>query len=227
MAEWRIGRGWGEGELETRLAALGVSDRNFDPDEPKTPERGWRSHWSETTVAREGAGPPEPGGRFERAREALTRYEFSDPRIVEAHFDPALPLLNRRMLLELKPLILRYLTGVIVGAVREERTETETVFGFRYDTLVGHVESGWEWFLLTKAHATGEIRFRIQADWRPGEFPNWWSRIGFGLVGVPYQRRWTRGCHARLRGILEQHRPVPTPDGRLLHQGPEQIEEGR
>lgn len=205
MAEWRLGRGWSDAELEQRIAELRRRPRNFDPAEPKTLERGWRFHRSDTAVGRERAGPPEQGGAFERAVEAITQYEFSDPRIVVAHFDPADRLEERFMLLELKPLMLRFLTGVRVGAVRRQEDPSETIFGFRYDTLAGHVERGWEWFLLTKSHATGEIRFRIEADWMPGDFPNWWSRIGFGVVGVHYQRRWTRRSHVRLRRILAIH----------------------
>jgi uncharacterized protein (UPF0548 family) len=224
VAEWRVGRGWSEQELERRIAALRDVPRNFDPEEPKTPENGWSRHGSETVVAREPAGPPRPGGAFERGRVAVARYEFSDPRIVEAHFDPDVPLAERRMLLELKPLVLHFLAGAVIGQVRDRRTEAETVFGFRYDTLVGHVESGWEWFLLTKSHATGEIRFRIEADWRPGDFPNWWSRVGFAALGIHYQRRWTRRAHARLRSLLEEHRPVPRPDRNLLHEGPRTVQ---
>lgn len=223
MAEWRFGRGWREAELTARLEALGALGRNFDPDEPKTVENGWKRHGSETTVAREGAGPPEPGGAFHRAREALTRYEFSDPAIVTAHFDPAAPLLGRRMLLEMKVLGFRFLAGTMVGAVREEPGEAETLFGFRYDTLRGHIEAGWEWFLLRKSHATGDVRFSIAADWQPGEFPNRWSRLGFAVLGVHYQRRWTGRAHERLRHLLDSHRPVPRPDGPLLHEGPETI----
>jgi uncharacterized protein (UPF0548 family) len=225
VAEWRVGRGWSEEELELRLAAIRGSGRNFDPAEPKTPDRGWSRHGSETVVAREPAGPPRPGGSFARGREAITRYEFSDPRIVEAHFDPAVPLEDRHMLLELKPLALRFLAGVKVGAVRDEQSDIETVFGFRYDTLAGHVESGWEWFILTKSHATGEVRFRIQADWKPGDFPNWWSRVGFAALGIHYQRRWTRRSHARLRHILEERPPVPRPEDHLLHEGPRTVQE--
>lgn len=223
MAEWRIGRGWGEEALAERLAALDGVERNFDMAEPKTPERGWRRHGTETTVAREGAGPPEPGGAFERAREAVIRYEFSDPRIVTGHFDPHAPLEGRRMLLELKPLVLRFLAGVVVAAVREESSDVETLFGFRYDTLRGHVECGWEWFVVTKSHATGDVRFRITADWRPGDFPNWWSRVGFRLMGPYYQRRWLRRAHARMRHLIETGRPVPEPEARLLHEGPENL----
>lgn len=223
MADWRIGRGWGEKALSARLAALEQLGRNFDPAAPMTAERGWLRHASETTIARERTGPPEPGGAFERAREAIIRYEFSDPRIVTAHFDPAAPLDGRRMLLELKPLVLRFLAGVVVSAVREESSDAETVFGYRYDTLQGHVERGQEWFLLLKSHATGDVRFRISAHWQPGQFPNWWSRIGFGFLGRYYQRMWLRRAHRRLRRVVAVDRPVPEPEARLLHEGPEHI----
>ena len=219
MAEWRFGRGWSEAALERKLADVRSLERNFDPSRPMTPERGWRRHGSETVVAREGAGPPEPGGAFRRGWEAVTRYEFSDPGIVRGHFDPGEPLERRRMLLEMKTLGFRFLAGVMVGAVRREQGEAETVHGFRYDTLHGHIESGWEWFLLTKSHATGEIRFRIAADWRPGEFPNAWSRLGFRFLGPHYQRRWSRRAHLRLRRIIAAGAPVPHPEARLLHQG--------
>jgi uncharacterized protein (UPF0548 family) len=222
MAEWRALRGWSDRELAARLAAIEGLERNFDPGEPKTPERGWRRHGSETTIGRERAGPPEPDGPFRRARIALTRYEFSDPRIVTAHFDPRADLEGRRMLLEMKVLGLRFLAGVVVGAVREETGATETVFGFRYDTLRGHIEAGWEWFVIKKSHATGDIRFRIAADWQPGDFPNRWSRIGFGLLGTTCQRRWTGRAHARLRHLLEAGTP-PEPLDRLAHEGPAEI----
>lgn len=223
MAEWRIGRGWSEAELERRLARARELERNFDPEERKSPDTGWRRHGTETVVAREGAGPPEPGGAFERAWEAVVRYEFSDPVIVRGHFDPAEPLEGRRMLLELRPLFLHYLSPVRVGEVRRDRSELETVHGYRYDTLQGHLESGWEWFLLSKSHATGEVRFRIQADWRPGDFPNAWSRLGFRVLGRHYQRRWSRRAHQRLRLIVQEGRRIPRPSARLLHEGPDSV----
>ena len=224
MAEWRFGRGWSEQALERRLAEARDRPRNFDPSSEMSPATGWRRHASETLIARERTGPPEPGGDFERAWEAVTRYEFSDPHTVRGHFEPDVPLEGRAMLLELKVLGLRFLTAVRVGAVRHEREETQTVRGYRYDTLHGHIESGWEWFLLTKSHATGEIRFRIQADWRPGDFPNWWSHVGFRILGRHYQRRWSRRAHQRLRRIVEERRPVPEPEARLLHQGSDSIQ---
>lgn len=224
MAEWRFGRGWSEAYLERKLAEARLLERNFDPAEPKSPATGWRRHDSETVVAREGAGPPEPDGAFVRAWEAVTRYEFSDPHIVRGHFDPGEPLEGRRMVLELRALGLHFLAAVMVGAVRRDTGPGETIHGFRYDTLRGHIERGWEWFLVTKSHATGEVRFRIAADWRPGEFPNAWSRIGFRVLGPHYQRRWSGRAHFRLRRIIEEGRPVPRPRARLLHEGPERIE---
>lgn len=221
MADWRILRGWSEAELERGLERRRGLALNFDPAAEKTPEHGWRRHDTETTVAREGAGPPEPGGAFRRAWEAVMRYEFSDPRIVVGHFDPKEPLEGRTMLLELKAVGLRFLAAVRVGATRRDTRDHETIFGYRYDTLQGHIEAGCEWFLLTKSHATGEVRFRIVADWREGEFPNAWSRVGFRLLGPRYQRRWVRSAHRRLRRIVAERRPIPVPGprARLLHEG--------
>ena len=112
-----------------------------------------------------------------RARVALAAYQFSNPDIVVAHFDPETALLHRRILLEIKVLGLRYLCPAVVHRVRDEGN----VYGFRYDTLEGHIERGVEWFLLTK-NEVGEIRFRIEARWQRGRLPNWWSRVGFVLL---------------------------------------------
>lgn len=181
---------------------------------------GWREYGSVATIARESAGAPEPGGAFERGCEAIRDFRFSDPAIVEGHFDPAVPLPGRRMLLELKVLGLHYLAGVVVGATRDERTGSQTVWGYRYDTLRGHVEAGSEWFLLTKDHATGEIRFRIHARWRAGDFPNWWSRVGFALLARRYQHRWHRRAHARLQALAHEQGPRAAAVHALAHEGP-------
>ena len=172
------------------------------------------------------AGPVVAGGPFERGQQAVAGYSFSDPRIVIAHFDPEHALLGRRMLLELRALrVLHYLSGVVVGAVQDERDEERSVFGFRYDTLEGHLEAGAEWFLLTKQHATGEIRFRIEASWRPGQFPNLWSRLGFYLLGPIYQEIWHRRAHAYLARLLRDP-DAPAPEdgpGRLVHSPPKVV----
>lgn len=224
MTEWRFGRGWTEAELADRLVALRGNARNFEETDTAqmTEERGWRVYGSSAIVGRERPGPPVPDGPFQRGCVGLANYRFSDPAIVIAHFDPETRLRGRRMLLEIRVLGLRYLCGVVVADTRSEQAEDRTVFGFRYDTLRGHVEAGAEWFLLTKNHETGEIAFRVHARWRHGDFPNWWSRLGFQLLAKHYQRRWHVQAHRRLHTLMLDPASV-TPHlarGRLAHEGP-------
>ncbi|HEX6982546.1 MAG TPA: DUF1990 family protein [Balneolaceae bacterium] len=228
MINWRIGgQGWPESALEEQLDLLPGLERNFsDPPEQLTLERGWHQYSSESVIAEGRPGLPEENDFFERGHAAITNYEFSDPRIVIAHFDPGLPLMGRHILLEMRALrFLHYLTGVVVGDVRSEQREDKTVFGFRYDTLEGHIERGAEWFLLTKNHHTGEIRFRIEAGWRPGQFPNWWSRFGFFLLGRHYQKLWHKRAHQLMSEIVHgsASSTLEQGTGKLVHSGPEVI----
>ena len=213
MAEWKLLKGWSSEELRRRLETLTRVSRNFTAEEEEmTGDRGWHHYYSEAVIARE----PGPDVLFERAKVALSNYQFSNPRIVVAHFDPAAPLLERRILLEIKVLGLRYLCPALVTQVRDDGN----VFGFRYDTLDGHIERGLEWFLLTK-NADGEIRFRIEARWQHGHFPNWWSQLGFMVLSGPYQRRWHRQAHRRL-SLLAHYgstRRPPRDAAGLTHQG--------
>lgn len=161
--------------MRERLRALATLDTNFDeaPDDLQATER-WTRYRSRSILGEEACGTPEPDGIFERARAAVANYEFSDPDIVRGHFEVGAPLLGRRMLLELRPIrVLRYLAGVVVRSVRDDSDEDGATFGFRYDTLEGHIECGAEWFLIHKARKTGVVTFRIEAAWRPAQFPNW------------------------------------------------------
>jgi uncharacterized protein (UPF0548 family) len=226
MADWRFARAWSTGEIERELAALERLERNFSHDPAgMTSAAGWKGYYSEAVLARERPGPPALDGALQRGRAALANYAFSDPAIVIAHFDPAGPLLGRRMLLEIRALrALRYLAGVVVSAVRDETIDGSTVYGFRYDTLEGHIECGFEWFLLTQVHATGEIRFRIQATWRPGDFPNWWSRAGFQMLAPYYQRAWHHEAHRRLAELMRSPGEiVPGTDERGITHSPPKL----
>jgi uncharacterized protein (UPF0548 family) len=128
--------------------------------------------------------------------------------------------MGRRILLEIKVLMLHYLCPALITHVRDERTDDSRVFGFRYDTLEGHIERGVEWFTLTK-NANGEIRFRIEARWRRGELPNWWSEIGFTLLSGRYQRKWHRAAHERMSLLAHYGSTAPPPVDaqQLTHQG--------
>lgn len=200
MAPWRFGRGWSDEELRRELSRLDGLDRNFedDPDELHR-KPGWYTYGSESVLARVAPGPPPSDGAFTRGCRSMEAYEFSDGRIVRPFFDRQSDLMGRRMVLELRALrALRFLTGVVVGAVRERQTEKSSSFGYRYDTLEGHIERGSEWFVLTQDHESGALRFRISARWLPGDFPNWWSRFGFRLVRRHYQTKWHRLAHERM-----------------------------
>lgn len=225
MAEWRFGIGWSEKELEERLNALSRMDINFPLSGPESQEgKNWRRYYSESIIAREKPGPPEENGSFFLAWKAITEYQFSDPGIVVGHFRPKDPLEKRNILLEIKVLGLKYLCGARIGKVQQKTSENETQHGFRYDTLENHIEVGSEWFFLTKKHDTGEIWFRISASWRAGNFPNWWSRVGFELVGHKYQLAWHRLAYLRLREIVGSSGKnlVPIPRGEtLIHTGAE------
>jgi uncharacterized protein (UPF0548 family) len=221
MADWRFGRGWTENELQDYLVRLRERPVNFEtPVEHMTAEHGWTVDGSHDCIGEEPPGPPVRDGIFERAKNGIVNYDFSDPRIVAGHFDPAAPLVGRDILLEIKVLGLRFLSGARVRAVRDETRAHETLFGYRYDTLLGHIERGYEWFLLTKDHRTGEVWFRIEAHWRLGDFPNWWSRVGFHLVGDHCRRLWRHRAPERLRELVHrQPSGVIAPPGRLAHRG--------
>lgn len=230
VPEWRFGSGWSVTELEHHLSRLRDRKTNFSESWHRmTVERNWNRYSSEAVLAQELSGPPLPDGFFQRARIGLENYKFSDPEIVVAHFDPRTPLLGRLILLEIKIWRLHYLNGVVVSEVRSDDEGGVTTFGFQYDTLEGHLERGSEWFLLQKDHASGIIRYRIEAAYRPGAFPNWWSRMGFKLFASRFQRRWHYEAGRRLR-LLGLHGELTSsaPDhGRLVHEGPEVIFERR
>lgn len=221
MALWRFGRTWPDTVMKRYLADLEGRAPNFNvPIEEMVPEHGWKVDGAETEIGQEPAGPPVRDSLFERARQGLINYDFSDPSIVEGHFDPEAPFVGRNMLLEIKVFGLRFLNGVRVHSIREIADTDQTIFGFRYDTLEGHIEQGYEWFLLTKDHRTGRVRFKIEAHWRLGQFPNWWSRLGFRLIGEHFRTLWRHRAPLRLRQLAYQPVEKPTaPPGELAHRG--------
>ncbi|HVZ33130.1 MAG TPA: DUF1990 family protein [Polyangiaceae bacterium] len=217
---WRWGQAFSPHEIARQLKAL--DGKQSAVQRAAAQDTTFEHYYSEAIIAREAPGPPRPGGAFERACELSARYEFSDPRIVIGHFDPARPLLGRPLLLELRALGLRLLVGVRIEEVREQDDAAADVslFAWRYDTLPGHVEFGSEWFRVLQRHSSGEVSFQIEARWRAGEFPNAWMRTGFGWVVHRYQRAWHRLAYVRLRRLLASG-PLPSLPSRrrILHSG--------
>ena len=223
MAMSRFGGGWSDREMREYLAALRTRPVNFDtPLEAMTVANGWNVDGSEDEIGTDPEGPPVVDGVFARAKHAIINYDFSDPSIVVGHFDPNVPPVGRDMLLELKVLGFRYLCGVRVHSVREDYDGNTSYFGFRYDTLEGHIERGFEWFLLTKDHTTGGVHFKIEAHWQLGRFPNLWSKVGFYVIGEHYRSLWRSRAPERLRRVA--HQPLAAPvaaPGKLAHRGDE------
>jgi uncharacterized membrane protein/uncharacterized protein (UPF0548 family) len=215
--EWRFLRGWSADEVLDRLGQASTLPLNFEAaEEEMTLDNGWNQVESQALLARDHPGAPSGEDAFDKLKHALVYYGFSDPRVVYGHFDAAVPLENRPVLLELKSMGLHYLCPVRIGAIRSEQGEERTVYGFRIDTLRGHIEAGREWFLLSKDHRSGELRFHIQASWREGQFPNWWSRLGFALMGRRCQRAWHHLAHARMRELLRTGHLERHPDAEAL-----------
>jgi uncharacterized membrane protein/uncharacterized protein (UPF0548 family) len=215
--EWRWLRGWPADEVLARLEQASTLPLNFEAaEEEMTLDNGWNQVESQAVIGRDRPGAPSGEDAFHKLKHALDYYGFSDPRVVYGHFDAAMPLKGRPVLLELKSMGLRYLCPVRIGALRSEQNEERTVYGFRIDTLSGHIEAGREWFLLSKDHRSGELRFHIKAAWREGQFPNWWSRLGFALMGRRYQRAWHHLAHARMRALLRTGHLERHPDAEAL-----------
>jgi uncharacterized protein (UPF0548 family) len=223
MALWRFGGGWSGETMQRYLAEAATRPVNFDtPLAEMTAANGWKIDGAHSVIGQEPPGAPSSDGFFQRAKQALINYDFSDPSIVVGHFDPKAEFVGRTMLLEIQVWGLHFLSGVRVHSVRDETLDEKSTFGFRYDTLEGHIERGFEWFLLTKDHASGAIDFNIEAHWRLGEFPNWWTKIGFRLIGEKHRESWRRAALERLTrlGHLPQVEAT-APPGELAHRGDE------
>jgi uncharacterized protein (UPF0548 family) len=153
-------------------------------------------------------GPPVDGGSWEVARRLMRGYEFADPSIVRAYYDPRRPLERRDMLLKLQALGRVHLfAGVRVGEVYEETREFNGrlahVWGWNYRTLAGHVEMGqmdwevWKWL------ENGRVEFRIHAVSRPARIPNPIARIGFHLLRGRERRAFLNSTRERMRTFTE------------------------
>jgi uncharacterized protein (UPF0548 family) len=179
----------GPPRIRRRLAVLPDRPLNFDPAslEHASPATGWTTTDLCQTLPPEPPGPPIEGGSWQIARRLMRGYEFADPSIVRAYYDPEVPLEGRNMLLKLQALGIAHLyVGVRVGDVYEEVRDMEgaraRVWGWNYRTLTGHVEMGqmdwevWKWL------RDGRVEFRVHAVARVATIRNPFVRLGFFLL---------------------------------------------
>ncbi len=181
--------------LRRRLRALADVPVNYDPAslDLRHPPHGWHVDDRCQPLDPEPPGQPLRDGSFEVARRLICGYEFADPSLVRAHYDPAVALQGREMVLELRALnLIRVFVGVRVVHVYDElRTvggRRSRVFGWAYRTLEGHVERGQMDWMVCKWLDTGEVQFRVRAVSRPAPVANPLIRLGF-LVLRRHERR--------------------------------------
>jgi uncharacterized protein (UPF0548 family) len=179
----------GPARVRRRLAALSSKPVNFEPSSlaHASPATGWTITDLCQTLPSEPPGPPIEDGSWQIARRLMRGYDFADPSIVRAYYDPEKPLQGRNMLLKLQALGIAHLyVGVRVGDVYEELRNVggdwARVWGWTYRTLEGHVEMGqmdwevWKWL------GDGQVQFRVHAVARVAHIPNPIVRLGFNLL---------------------------------------------
>ena len=203
-------RGLGDAEVQRKLAALRRAPYNYDASRgaERTASNGWRSDDFCQPLPSELPGPPEPEASWEVARRLMWGYEFADPSIVRAFYDPDEPLHGRTMLLELRfHGLVRVDAGTRVAEVYDEQREVDGrpahVWGWAYRTLRGHVEQGQMDWQVWKWADTGEVEFRIHAYSKRAADPNPIVRLGFALFGRREQLAFLRSTLRRMRALTE------------------------
>lgn len=200
----------GPPHVRRRLAALRDTPVNFDP--AVLPRASADDGWHVTDLCQplpaESPGQPIDGGSWTIARRLMRGYEFADPSIVRAYYDPGVPLERRNMLLKLQALGLVHLyVGVRVGGVYDELRMSGgrrvRVWGWNYLTLEGHVEMGqmdwevWKWL------ESGAVEFRVHSVSRTAPIPNPIIRLGFMLVRGHERRAFLDSTRSRMRRFTE------------------------
>jgi uncharacterized protein (UPF0548 family) len=192
------------------LAALDHAPVSFDRSrrgefEPAT---GWRIDHRRQPLPAEPPGPPVPKGSWQIAQRLMQGYEFADPSMVRAYYDPDAPLEGRNMLLELRFWGLQFLSGVRVVDVHEETRTIDGrdvhVWGWSYATLPGHLEAGEMSWEVHKWLDSGEVEFAIDAYSRRAEIVNPLVQLGFRLFGRREQLRFLRITCERMRRLTEE-----------------------
>jgi uncharacterized protein (UPF0548 family) len=209
----------GPPRVRRKLSELAHRNVNFDiANWPQlSAAKGWRIDDLRQGLRAEPPGMPVDGGSWEIARRLMQGYEFADPSIVRAYYDPDTPLQERDMLLRLRALgLVHVFVGVRVGEVYEETRAVggrqAYVWGWNYRTLEGHVEQGqmdwevWKWL------DSGEVEFLVHAVSRPAHIPNPFVRVGFRLLRQHERSAFLESTKRRMRTFtelaLEDHHSV-------------------
>jgi uncharacterized protein (UPF0548 family) len=208
----------GSPAIQQALAALRMTAFNFEPQDADNlgAMSGWRVDDLCQPLPSEPPGPPRDAGSFATAQELMRSYEFADPSVVHAYYDPDEPLEGRTMLLVIRFRGLRFHVGVRVRQIYDREVEIESrpvhVWGWSYGTLSGHFEMGQMDWQIWKWLDTGEVQFRIKAYSRPAPVANPLVRLGFRILGRREQLAFlnaTMRRMARLTAVAAHPRLTP------------------
>jgi uncharacterized protein (UPF0548 family) len=199
----------GPPRVRRRLAQLAGKKLNFDLAALAAvgPGSGWEVTDLCQALPSEPPGMPAEHGSWALARRLMGDYEFADPSIVRAYYDPAMPLEGRDMLLKLQALgVLHLYVGVRVGEVYEQTRDIDgrraRVWGWNYRTLEGHFEIGqmdwevWKWI------DTGEVEFRVHALSRNARVSNPFARLGLRVLRGYERQAFLRSTQRRMRTFV-------------------------
>jgi len=200
----------GSVRVQRRLAELTRKPLNFDLAELANASA--RTGWTTTDLCQslpsEAPGMPLATGSWQIARRLMSGYEFADPSIVRAYYDPTIPLERRNMLLRLQALgVVHLFVGVRVGEVYERTREVggkhARVWGWNYRTLEGHVEIGQMAWEVWKWLDDGHVEFRVHAVSRPARVSNPIVRLGFHLLRNREREAFLNSTKRRMRIFTE------------------------
>lgn len=191
-----------------RLKAYSHAGLNFDPG-TLSEAAGYSVTDVRHPLPSEAPGDPAPHGSWEIARRLIAAYDFADPRIVRAAYDPAAPLAGRTMVLQLRALgVVSVHVGVrilrVIDETREMAGRPVRVWGWTYGTLRGHVEAGemswetWKWL------DSGEVEFSCHALSRPAKIRNPVINLGFRVFGPHERRTFLHSTGERMSRQIEQ-----------------------
>jgi uncharacterized protein (UPF0548 family) len=194
--------------LAPRLAALADLPVNYDPArlDLDDPPPAWTVDDHRQPLPGEAPGDPVEGGPWEIASRLIRGYDFADPSLVRAFYDPDAPLQGRDMLLQLRALgLVKIHVGVRVSRVWDEvRTcdgRDARVFGWAYRTLQGHVERGQMGWQVWKWLDSGEVEFRSHAVSRTASISNPVIWIGFHALKRYERKLYLNSTDRRMREL--------------------------
>ncbi len=214
--------------LRRRLDRLADAPVNYDVDalDLDHPGPGWTVDRRCQQLVPESPGAPEPGGSWEVAGKLIRGYEFADPSLVRAFYDPDAPLEGRTMLLELRALgLVSIHVGVRVARVydeiREEDGRSARVFGWAYRTLEGHVEAGQMDWQVWKWLDTGEVQFRVHAVAHVARIENPVIWIGFHALRRYERRTFLNSTNRRMKELTARALRDGSPADAVREASPE------